>query len=151
MARARVEEIRGLRKHLAGANPILPRELEILELFASAAAQGDAKGLGELRRAAALEDQLPPPSGPAFALSAHERLGEQLLRTGKPREAAAEFGRALSQHPGRARSLLGAARAAAQGYDPASATAAYQQLLATWDHADPSWPGLAEARGQSAR
>jgi len=76
----------------------------------------------------------------------HELFGEVLLRAGKPTEAAIQFRTALLRQPNRARSLLGAARAAAQSGDKQSATTGYVQLLSQWQGADESLPELSEAR-----
>src|SRR5262249_49826885 len=64
-----------------------------------------------LRKAIAVDEKTPP-SGPAGAITPRERLGELLLRQHRPAEALVEFRRSLELHPGRSRSLLGAARAA---------------------------------------
>ncbi len=152
-AKARAQELRALRRQFSGGDPNIPTKMEILELYVTAAAaqaQGNIpSALTDLRRAVTLEEKLPPPSGPAFALSSHERLGELLLRSGKQKEASAEFARAIYVHPGRTRSLLGAARSAAQGYDPGAAAEIYQKLVVAWDQADAAWPGLTEARSQA--
>jgi len=88
-----------------------------------------------------------PPSGPPVLIKpSNELFGEILLRAGKPAEAAAQFRTALLRQPNRARSLLGAARAAAQSGDQASAAAAYARLLDQWQQADEALPELREAR-----
>ena len=50
------------------------------------------------------------------------------------------------RQPNRARSLLGAARAAAQAGDRAGAAATYAKLVEQWNQADPELPELREAR-----
>jgi tetratricopeptide (TPR) repeat protein len=80
------------------------------------------------------------------AFLVHEEIAETLMRLGQPREAATEYGLALDRHPGRARSVLGAARAAARLGDATAARARYQQLLDLWSAADEGIDGLAEAR-----
>jgi Tfp pilus assembly protein PilF len=88
-----------------------------------------------------------PPSGPPILIKpTHELFGEILLRAGKPAEAAAQFKTALVRQPNRARSLLGAARAAAKTSDLAAATAAYAKFVEQWKQADESLPELREAR-----
>ena len=88
-----------------------------------------------------------PPSGPPSLIKpSHELFGEILLRAGKPQEAAVQFRTALFRQPNRARSLLGAARAAAQSGDKEGAAAAYAKLLEQWQQADESLPELREAR-----
>jgi Tfp pilus assembly protein PilF len=73
-------------------------------------------------------------------------FGEVLLRAGKPVEAAAQFKTALLRQPNRARSLLGAARAAAQSGDQSGAATFYAKLLEQWKQADDDLPELREAR-----
>ena len=74
-----------------------------------------------LKKAVALEESLSPPSGPPDVIKpSHELLGEILLRAGRPKEAARQFARALERQPNRARSLLGAAKAAGQSGDRAN-------------------------------
>jgi Tfp pilus assembly protein PilF len=88
-----------------------------------------------------------PPYGPPNLIKpSHELFGEILLRAGKPAEAAAQFKTALLRQPNRARSLLGAARAAAQSGNQAAAAAAYTALLEQWKQADPDLPELREVR-----
>ncbi len=80
----------------------------------------------------------------------HEEIADTLLRLGQPKQAALEYALALAHHPKRARSLLGAARAAVQGGDPETARTRYQQLLEIWTLADDEMEGLAEARAAIA-
>ena len=74
----------------------------------------------------------------------HELYGEILLRAGRPAEAAQQFEKSLFQHPNRARSLLGAARAAAQMGQTQDAANAYAQLSRQWQ-GDTQVPELREA------
>lgn len=64
-----------------------------------------------MQKAAAVEEAMGPPPGPPIKPS-YELYGEILLRTGHPAEAAQQFAKSLFRYPNRARSLLGAARAA---------------------------------------
>jgi tetratricopeptide (TPR) repeat protein len=122
------------------------RELEIVALL-SAARNNYDEAIATLKKATALEEEMSPPSGPpSLVKPSHELLGEILLRAGRPKEAAGQFAIALQRQPGRARSLLGAARAAAQQRDRAKASAAYAELLRLWNQADASLPELREAR-----
>ena len=98
--------------------------VEIMELEVSAlASAGRGKSddaIEALKRAVALEESLSPPSGPPDVIKpSHELFGEILLRAGRPKEAARQFARALERQPNRARSLLGAAKAAEQSGDKA--------------------------------
>ena len=93
------------------------RELEIAAVAASSKSQ-HSKAIELMKEARKLEDDLAPPSGPpALIKPAHELFGEILLGAGKAREAAEQFAAALLRQPNRARSLIGAARAAAQSGD----------------------------------
>jgi tetratricopeptide (TPR) repeat protein len=100
-----------------------------------------------MKRATAAEEQLAPPSGPpALIKPTHELFGEILLRAGKPNEAAEQFNKALLRQPNRARSLLGAARAAAQRGDQQSARTLYAKLSEQWQQADKDLAELREAQ-----
>ena len=68
------------------------------------------------------------------------------MRAGKPAEAAEQFKTALLRQPNRARSFLGAARAAAQTGNQAAALTAYATLLEQWKQADEDLLELREAR-----
>ena len=129
-----------------GAKVAEIRELEVAATAAAAKAAYE-EALKLVQRAAALEEEMAPPSGPPTLVKpAHELYGEILLRAGKPKEAAGQFKVALLRQPNRARSLLGTARAAAQAGDRAAASAAYSDLLRVWQRADPELPELKEAR-----
>jgi tetratricopeptide (TPR) repeat protein len=100
--------------------------VEIMELEVSAVASaGQGKSddaIERLKKAVALEESLSPPSGPPDVIKpSHELFGEILLRAGRPKEAARQFARALERQPNRARSLLGAAKAAEQSGPKAAA------------------------------
>ncbi len=120
-----------------------------LEVFAiAAAAKGDHDQAAKLmKQAVEREEQLGPPSGPPSLIKpAHELFGELLLRAGKPEQAAVQFRTSLLRQPNRARSLLGAARAAAKLGDRSAAEVTYQKLLSQWQQADADLPELKEAR-----
>jgi tetratricopeptide (TPR) repeat protein len=106
-----------------------------------------AKAIELMKKATLLEEAMGPPTGPPMLIKpSHELFGEILLRAGKPEEAAIQFRTALLRQPNRARSLLGAARAAAQSGDQNGAAAAYAKLQDQWQQADDSLPELREAR-----
>ena len=130
-----------------GAGTVLTlRELEISALNASMKKDHD-KAISLMRQATALEEQMSPPSGPPMLIKpTHELFGEILLRAGKPAEAAEQFNVALLRQPNRARSLLGAARAAAQGGNQSAALTAYAKLIEQWKQADDGLLELREAR-----
>lgn len=144
-----IAELRAMRAALAGrplANRIGVYELSVAAVLAAAQNRTD-EAVASMREATKLEEQLSPPSGPTdFFKPSHELFGEILLQAGRPKEAAEQFAVALQRQPGRARSLLGAARAAAATKDDAKAVASYTSLLKQWQRADASLPELREAR-----
>lgn len=100
-----------------------------------------------LDQATALEESLPPPSGPPDLVKpTHELYGEILLFLDRPQEAQQQFERALLWHPNRARSVLGLARAAAQLGHIQATRQAYATFLNIWKHADQDLPELQEAK-----
>jgi Tfp pilus assembly protein PilF len=106
-----------------------------------------ARAIGLMKQATALEEAMSPPSGPpGLVKPSHELFGEILLRADKPREAAEQFKIALQRQPNRARSLLGAARAAAQSGNQSAALNFYTALLEQWKQADTDLVELREAR-----
>ena len=143
-----VAGLQGLRSTVpAGRASVLEiRELEIAALSASMKKDHD-KAIELMKKATALEEEMSAPSGPPSLIKpTHELFGEILLRAAKPGEAAEQFKIALLRQPNRARSLLGAARAASQSGDQAGAFAAYTKLVEQWKQADENLPELREAR-----
>ncbi|HVI72159.1 MAG TPA: tetratricopeptide repeat protein [Pyrinomonadaceae bacterium] len=135
-----VEKLRNV-----GSNTAI-REFEIKALSVSMK-NDHAKAIELMKNATMLEEQTSAPYGPPSLIKpTHELFGEILLRAGKPAEAAAQFKKALVRQPNRARSLLGAARAAAKSGDSAAATAAYTKFVEQWNQADEGLPELREAR-----
>jgi len=129
-----------------GAKILEIRELEIAALI-SASKKNFDEAIAAMKKATALEEEMSPPSGPPTLIKPSQELfGEILLRAGKPKEAAQQFTAALNRQPNRARSLLGAARAAAQSGDKARATELYTNFLRAWQQADANQPELREAR-----
>jgi tetratricopeptide (TPR) repeat protein len=122
------------------------RELEVGAVAASM--KGDhPRALELMKQATVLEESMPPPSGPpGLVKPSHELFGELLLKAGKPAEAAEQFKAAMLRQPNRARSLLGAARAAAAMGDRDGASAAYAKLIEQWKQADEGLPELREAQ-----
>jgi tetratricopeptide (TPR) repeat protein len=122
------------------------RSLEISALSASMKKDHD-KAIEMMKKATALEEEMSPPSGPPNLVKpTHELYGEILLRAGKPAEAAEQFKVALLRQPNRARSLLGAARAATQSGNQSAALTAYATLIDQWKQADSGLLELREAR-----
>jgi tetratricopeptide (TPR) repeat protein len=133
--------IRALSAAIHGANDAATGLPEIrgfqVEAVKASMKADHAKAIELIKKAAELEEQGSAPSGPPFLIKpTHELFGEILLRAGKPVEAVAQFKTALLRHPNRARSLLGAARAAAQSGDQTSAATFYAKLLEQWKQAD---------------
>jgi tetratricopeptide (TPR) repeat protein len=91
-------------------------------------------GLALMRDAVELEVSTPKHAvTPAPTLPACELLGDLLLEQRRPSDALVAYRRALELYPRRFNSLLGAARAARQAGEVASARAFYQQLLEVAD------------------
>ncbi|HNP28662.1 MAG TPA: tetratricopeptide repeat protein [Nitrospirales bacterium] len=100
-----------------------------------------------LDRASALEESLPPPSGPPDLIKpTYELYGEILLGIDRPKDAQQQFERSLFWHPNRARSVLGLARAADQSGNLSAARQAYVTFLNIWSQADSDLPELQEAK-----
>lgn len=125
-------------------------EINALEVSAAEAASRGRleEAIEQMKRATTLEDDMPPPSGPPTLIKpSHELYGEILLSAGRTKEAAEQFARSLTRQPNRARSLLGAARAAARSGDEAKAAEHYSTFLKQWQHGDANLAELREARG----
>jgi len=130
----------------AGKSTIEINSYEISALEASMKKDYN-KAIELMKKATALEEDMRPPSGPPSLIKpTHELFGEILLRAGKPAEAAEMFKVALQRQPNRARSLLGAARAAAQTGNQSGALTAYTALIEQWKQADTGLSELREAR-----
>jgi hypothetical protein len=122
------------------------RELEIAAL-ASASKGSLDEAIDMMKKATSIEESMSPPSGPPILIKpSHELFGEILLRANRPKEAAQQFATALNRQPNRARSLLGAARAAAQSGDSKAAAEFYSTLLRQWQQADTQLAELREAQ-----
>jgi len=120
-------------------------ELEITALTLSL--KNDLPAIEIMKRAVGVEEQMAPPSGPpALIKPTHELFGEILLRAGKPVEALEQFNKALLRQPNRARSLLGAARAANAKGDRQASRAFYAKFVEQWQQADQDLPELREAQ-----
>jgi len=144
------KSLQGLKAVPVSGNPragmLEIRELEIAALMAAMKLDYD-RAITSMKQATSLEEAMGPPSGPPGLIKpSHELYGEILLQAGRPREAAEQFRIALLRQPNRARSLLGAARAAAKSGDAAGAASAYAKLLEQWQQADEGLPEVREAR-----
>ena len=110
------QSIAGLQATRGGRNSTTSEifELEIAALSASMK-KDHAKAIELMKKATTLEESMSAPYGPPGLIKpSHELFGEILLRAGRPAEAAEQFRVSLQRQPNRARSLMGAARAAEQ-------------------------------------
>ena len=118
--------------------------LETSALLALARGNED-EAIELLRKAVSLEETMRPPNGAADPVKpSHELLGEVLLETGNPSEAAKVFEASLLRMPNRAHSLLGSARAHAAAGDRATASERFQKLVEIWG-GHKELPGYQEA------
>ena len=126
-----------LRTMAEGDNPsnqIMYREVAALVRLARG--QGDA-ALALMDEAVALVDGMRLPNGAANPVKPpYELYGEILLELDRPAEAVTRFETSLQRMPGRARSLLGLARAAARNGDRETAAEQYAKLLSNWQGRD---------------
>jgi tetratricopeptide (TPR) repeat protein len=105
------------------------------------------KAIAAMEQAVKREEAMPAPSGPPDLIKpSHEVFGEILLAAGDAQRAREQFAWSLERHPNRARSLVGAARAAAAAGDAAAASDYYGKLLDVWRYADTQMAELKEAR-----
>ncbi len=144
-----IEGLRGLRNEEKDAYRAKPLEIRELEVAAVAASmKGDhAQAVELMKRATAVENELAPPSGPPSLIKpSHELFGEILLRANRAKEASEEFAVAMLRQPNRARTLLGAARAAAASGDAKRAAEFYSRFVRQWQQADSGLSELREAQ-----
>jgi hypothetical protein len=112
-----------------------------------ARAKGDDRALvAALRPLAADQAAEFTGEGTAGGILHEEEMADTLLRLGNAAEALAAYKHVLAAHAGRARSLLGAARAAAKTGDAPASRDFYSKLLAVWTDAEKDTDGLDEAR-----
>ena len=161
--RKRLDEIAAvdasLDRFLVDTQPaaLVARQKRMNELSARALlarARGDRRQLLAVLRAMQAEpgERAGGPSveGLADAFLRPEAIADLLLELGKADEALAAYGDVVRDHPGRARSMLGAARAARRAGKPELAREWYERLLVVWAEAEPGTDGLAEARAAVA-
>ena len=124
------------------SNLIMYREVAALIRLANG--QGDA-AVALMDEALEIVDGMRLPNGAANPVKPpYELYGEILLALDRPAEAVTRFKTSLVRMPGRARSLLGLAHAAAQSGDRATAAEQYTTLLSNWQGRD-DLPGYQEA------
>lgn len=140
-AQESISKLRAIRKKTAGmAEPFVAQSAkwaEIQELEIEAKLQATKGEFGQaialMQKASLLMEAMPPPSGPPPVIKPpYELFGEIVLQAGRPNEASEQFAVSLRRHPNRARSLLGAARAAAQSGNAPSAATFYRQFAEQW-------------------
>jgi tetratricopeptide (TPR) repeat protein len=146
-----VAELQTIGKQLSdGGDAYAAKSAEIMELEIGAAAAAAKSNYNEavdlMKRATSIEEEMSPPSGPPGLIKpSHEMFGEILLSANRPKEAAQQFEKSLLRQPNRARSLLGAARAAAAAGDTKAALEAYSTIVKQWSQADANLPERREA------
>ncbi len=143
--------ITGALAKAGGPQTYWSKQVEIQRLAASAWLARELGDTAEALRLAAsaadVEDiTAKSPVTPGAVLPARELYGDLLLETGRAAEAARAYQASLARQPNRARSLLGAARAAQAAGDRIAALRSYRQLLRLMDKADRTRPELGEAR-----
>ena len=132
-----------------GAKPVRIMHLQVAALVAAADGRGaDATAL--MDEAIAVAETMRPPNGAANPVKPpYELYGELLLDLDEPGPAAEKFEHSLLRMPGRTRSLLGAARAAAASGDNDTAYVRYAAILDNW-RGEPDHAVIAEARAFTA-
>ena len=112
------------------ANQIMYRE--VAALIQLARGQGDA-AITLMDEAVEIVDGMRLPNGAASPVKPpYELYGEILLELDRPADAVTRFETSLQRMRGRARSLLGLARAADRAGDRATAAEHYATLLSNW-------------------
>lgn len=153
-ARAEIDSLATIGSALAklgGLQAYWSKQVEIQRQAASAWLKrqvGDTAGAIRLAASAAdLEDiTAKHPVTPGAVLPARELYGDLLLETGHAGEALRAYQASLARQPNRARSLLGAARAAALAGDREAAVRNYRRFLQLMAKADRNRPDVSEAR-----
>jgi tetratricopeptide (TPR) repeat protein len=110
--------------------------------------EGDtARALRLASEAAELDDRTAKhPVTPGAVLPARELEADLLLELGRPAQAMRAYQAALARAPNRARSVLGAARAAARTGDRSAARTYFSDYLSLMKKGDGARPELEEAR-----
>ena len=145
LSTARQAEAELAKRAADGGPPVKIMHKEVVALIHAAEGRGD-EATAAMDEALAIVETQRLPNGAANPIKPpYELYGEVLMNLGRAEDAAEKFETSLLRMPGRARSLLGAARAAAASGDTETARARYSTLLGFWrgpsDH-----PGVQEAR-----
>ncbi len=120
-----------------------------LELLRAMAA-GDDRAVVKLLRTSPLSPTTLLSESNPTAFVQDEQVGDVLMRLGDAKGASEAYAKALAEQPGRAHSLLGAARAATKLGDQAAAKQHYAKLVELWVTADAGIDGLTEARAAAS-
>ncbi|HEX4480381.1 MAG TPA: hypothetical protein VH082_06200 [Rudaea sp.] len=166
LGRAHLGDVEGATQALARMRSLQSASTDIrfeyfrrhLELQAQAAeawiahAQGhDDKAVAMLRAAADSEDALGKhPVSPGALIPVREQLGALLLGMKRPHEALDAYDAELKIYPARFRSLYGAAVAAEQVADSATARDYFSKLVKQAEHADASREEITHAKAYLA-
>jgi hypothetical protein len=153
-ARTEIDSLQMIGSALAkagGVQTYWSTQVEIQQRAAAAWLAWDLRDTANALRLAAsaadLEDiTAKHPVTPGAILPTRELYGDLLLQAGRAAEAAKAYQASLARQPRRARSLLGAARAAQVAGDQASARQSYRQFLQLMEKSDRVRPELSEAR-----
>ena len=111
-----------------------------------ARARGDQRALLAILEQMDSADPDPPGEVGLGASILRESVADVLLALGRADEALTAYEAVVRDHPGRAHSMLGAARAAKRAGKPEVARAWYGKLAAQWSEAEEGTDGLAEVR-----
>lgn len=146
-----IDTLFALRLNMAQTNPYWAKQVEIQEISARAwqrYAQGNiAEGLTLMQNAAALEATTEKHAvTPGEVWPAAEMYGDMLLEGGHDAEALNAYRVALIRAPGRYNSLYGAAKAAVNLNDVATAKIYFSKLLANVVKTTTPRPATIEAR-----
>ena len=127
-----------------GGKPAQIMHKQVAALVALADGRGE-EAVALMDAAIAVVETMRPPNGAANPVKPpYELYGELLLELGQPAAAAEKFEQSLLRMPGRMRSLLGAARAAAASGDAETARTRYETLIGQW-RGQPDHAAVAEA------
>jgi tetratricopeptide (TPR) repeat protein len=116
-----------------------------------ARARGDQRALLAVLEEMDTSDPDPPGEVGLSASILRESVADALLALGRAGEALAAYEAVVRDHPGRAHSMLGAARAAKRAGKAELARTWYARLAEQWSEADDGTDGLAEVRAAARR
>jgi len=122
-------------------------QIQTVEAWSAFAQEDTDAALEGMRRAAAIESQTDKHAvTPGEIIPARELLGDMLLALGQPAEALSTYEAEFARSPNRFNGLYGAAKAAEQLGDRATAARYYRQLVNNCKDAEIERPRLLEAR-----